>query len=656
MSEASAASVTQPNAVSGGEITFRAIVLGLLLALGVNFWISTSEYVIHASRMQLSHFPLALFAAYLLIVLSNGALRRLAPARALRKAELLAILAMGFVGAAIPTSGITGFLMGIIASVYYFATPENQWATYLHPYLPTWAVPSDDNNAMTWFFEGLPQGQQVPYAAWAGPLVWWIAFLLALGGVCFCTAVILRRQWVRNERLVYPLAAVGATLAHSRPERILPAALRGGLFWAGAGIGFGIIAWNILNYFWPIVPKIPIAGQWVVFVRSFPRVNTRINFLTVGLAYFANLNILFSIWFFFIVFWVENGLLNRFGYAITPKPTNFSAETEITAWQGFGALTLLVCWNLWTARTHIRTVFAAAFNRGRADDSDELVSYRTAVIGLAVCLVFICAFCFRLGMQAKLIALLIPALFVNYLAIARIVSETGLAYMRTTLAEQYFALYTIGTTALSPSSMAGISLTYGLVSQGKGIFMSPLVHAVRLADLIRKHRRRLVPALVLVVLIGIVADIGHAIRLGYRHGAFNFNSWPFSSAGAFAFNLTASQMRSPFDTSWERLAVFGIGGGAMALLTFLHYRFPWWPLHPIGFPIAFAWTTQLSVFSIFIVWGIKAVLLKVGGVSLYRKWQPFFLGTLAGYALAVALSFAVDVIWFPGQGHGVHNW
>ena len=404
------------------------------------------------------------------------------------------------------------------------------------------------------------------------------------------------------------------------------------------------------------MPKIPIAGQWVVFVRSFPRVNTRINFLTVGLAYFANLNILFSIWFFFIVFWVENGLLNRFGYAITPKPTNFSAETEITAWQGFGALTLLVCWNLWTARTHIRTVFAAAFNRGRADDSDELVSYRTAVIGLAVCLVFICAFCFRLGMQAKLIALLIPALFVNYLAIARIVSETGLAYMRTTLAEQYFALYTIGTTALSPSSMAGISLTYGLVSQGKGIFMSPLVHAVRLADLIRKHRRRLVPALVLVVLIGIVADIGHAIRLGYRHGAFNFNSWPFSSAGAFAFNLTASQMRSPFDTSWERLAVFGIGGGAMALLTFLHYRFPWWPLHPIGFPIAFAWTTQLSVFSIFIVWGIKAVLLKVGGVSLYRKWQPFFLGTLAGYALAVALSFAVDVIWFPGQGHGVHNW
>ena len=33
--------------------------------------------------------------------------------------------------------------------------------------------------------------------------------------------------------------------------------------------------------------------------------------------------------------------------------------------------------------------------------------------------------------------------------------------------------------------------------------------------------------------------------------------------------------------------------------------------------------------------------------------QPFFLGILIGYALAVTLSFVVDVIWFPGNGHGI---
>ena len=115
-------------------------------------------------------------------------------------------------------------------------------------------------------------------------------------------------------------------------------------------------------------------------------------------------------------------------------------------------------------------------------------------------------------------------------------------------------------------------------------------------------------------------------------------------------------MRSPFDTSWERLAVFAVGAAIMGILTFLHYRIPWWPLHPIGFPVAFSWNTQLTVFSIFVVWAVKAIILRMGGVALYRKWQPVFLGILVGYALAVTLSFCVDAIWFPGHGHGIHNY
>lgn len=213
-----------------GAVTPRAIVLGLVMALGVNLWISISEYAYQASRMQLSHFPFALFAAYLTVVLLNGVIRRFFPHRAFTEAELLTLLAMGFVSTAIPTSGITGFLMGILGSAYYFATPENQWATYLHPYLPGWAIPSNEQHAMTWFYESLPEGQAIPYSAWIGPVLWWLSFLLALAVVLFCTAVILRRPWVNNQRLLYPLASVGATLAQTSPGRMLPGALRGGLF------------------------------------------------------------------------------------------------------------------------------------------------------------------------------------------------------------------------------------------------------------------------------------------------------------------------------------------------------------------------------------------------------------------------------------------
>ncbi|OGG52098.1 MAG: hypothetical protein A3F84_19805 [Candidatus Handelsmanbacteria bacterium RIFCSPLOWO2_12_FULL_64_10] len=643
---------------AGGVVTFRAIGLGLAMVLAINVWISTSDYLIHSSSLQLSHFPIGLLAVFLVALFLNGTVRRFRPGAALQEAELLTILAMGFVGAILPTHGITGFLMGVLGSFYYHATPENQWAHYLHHKVPQWAIPSNEHGAMTFFFEGLPEGRGIPYEVWLGPMCWWLAFLVGLGVVFFCIAVILHRQWVHHERLLYPLAAVGTCLALRSPGRILPDALRGGHFWAGFCLSFGSVCWNILGYFSPMVPRIPVGGpfQWTVFVRGFPRIHTRLNLYTMGFAYFASLNILFSIWFFFVIFWVESGILNRVGFVIGRHGGNFSVDTAVAAWQGFGALTVLVCWGLWTARFHLKEVFASAFGKAETDDSGELLSYRAAVFGLIGGLIFVVSFLYRLGIPGKFLAVMVPALVINYLAVARIVAETGLIYMRTTVTEQYVALFAVGTRSLLPGDLTGMSLTYSLVCQGKGIFMTPFTHAVRIADFFREHRRRLAPAIALVVVVGLLADLFFTARLGYAHGASNFSTYPFSYAGPWVFNYTVSMIRDPFYASWERTSVFAVGAAIMSLLTALHYRFPGWPLHPIGFPVSFAWTTQLAVFSIFVVWGIKSVILRTGGVLMYRRWQPFFLGILAGWSLGVALSFVVDAVWFPGQGHYVHGW
>ena len=53
---------------------------------------------------------------------------------------------------------------------------------------------------------------------------------------------------------------------------------------------------------------------------------------------------------------------------------------------------------------------------------------------------------------------------------------------------------------------------------------------------------------------------------------------------------------------------------------------------------------------------IKGILLKIGGMTLYRRARPFFLGLLLGYVLGVGLCFLVDVIWFPSHGHMIHHW
>jgi hypothetical protein len=61
------------------------------------------------------------------------------------------------------------------------------------------------------------------------------------------------------------------------------------------------------------------------------------------------------------------------------------------------------------------------------------------------------------------------------------------------------------------------------------------------------------------------------------------------------------------------------------------------------------------VFPVFLSWSIKTIVLKIGGVSLYRRGQPFFIGLMVGYAIAVFLSTTLDHFYFWGQGHSVHD-
>ena len=98
-----------------------------------------------------------------------------------------------------------------------------------------------------------------------------------------------------------------------------------------------------------------------------------------------------------------------------------------------------------------------------------------------------------------------------------------------------------------------------------------------------------------------------------------------------------------------------VGAGVMAILTVIRYWIPSWPLHPIGLAMQGNYGVSKTVFSVFIVWSIKVVVMKMGGVQVYEKGKPFFIGLLAAQAFSTGLVFVIDCIWFPLQGHNVHN-
>jgi hypothetical protein len=80
-----------------------------------------------------------------------------------------------------------------------------------------------------------------------------------------------------------------------------------------------------------------------------------------------------------------------------------------------------------------------------------------------------------------------------------------------------------------------------------------------------------------------------------------------------------------------------------------------WTLHPIGYAISTT-NIRLQFMSLFLIWIAKSLITRIGGVQLYRRLYPLFIGLILGRTAGTFLSFIIDLIWFPGSGHHVHGW
>jgi len=453
------------------QVSVRSIVCGLILVLVVIVWNTYVEYIAHTARMNITHFPIALFILYTVLTLTNAVCRRLGATWAFSSAELLAVLAMGMVGAAVPAYGLTSYFLGMIAIPYYLASPENQWAGYFHQYLPTWLIPSNEGDAMRWLFEGLPSPDMpIPWGVWAVPLMGWLSFITAIvvGSVCF--SVMLRKQWAEHERLAYPILHAAVDLAEAEESGSL---LSNRIFWIGAAIPFSILAWNMVSYFNPGFPVIRLGTGWMNMGSYFPTIHVRFNFYTVGFAYFANVDVLFSIWAFYLFYCTQVAVYRRVGISLSSKSGSGDATTSL---QAGGAFIALVFWGLWLGRGHLRDVFKKAFNsRYPVDDSQELLSYRTCVFGFLFSVVFLMCWLHAVGIAWSVACVVTLGIFLLYMGAARVIAETGIVYFSMPMSPNGVIPFLFGgPNALDGSSQTALRLIDSVRSQGKAMFMPPL--------------------------------------------------------------------------------------------------------------------------------------------------------------------------------------
>jgi hypothetical protein len=162
----------------------------------------------------------------------------------------------------------------------------------------------------------------------------------------------------------------------------------------------------------------------------------------------------------------------------------------------------------------------------------------------------------------------------------------------------------------------------GMIADGKTFAITQMAHVPRLSMAMNKAARKVIaPAVMIGCGIAGVTVISFVLYQGYYGiGSYNFGTGALKGIGnlnAAGFGrLAVSRVQEgQFGTDWTRVMFMVVGGGITALLYHLRYRFTGFPLHPIGFTISAMVEMQDNAFSIFLIWAIKSLILKIGGWS-----------------------------------------
>jgi hypothetical protein len=634
------------------RIPGRGLFFGSLVAIVVNLVAPYSEWIVKSTLMTTNYFPLGLAFTFLVVVcFINPMLKVIRPAAGLSEADLAVIYMMLLAAVSVPTYGITGYVLSVSASAFYFANPENGWADFLHQQIPTWAVPKPGRK-LDWFFEGLPPGESVPWEIWIVPLFWWGTLIVATLALSTSLIALFRSQWIDNERLSFPLVSVpSAMIEGSSRGRILPSFLDSKLFWSGFSVSFLKVAWEIPSYFYPQWPRFGRIRLRIKRGKIFPGISSTLTLPLLGLSYFVNTDVLLSVWAFNLLNIAEIALFNQIGFTIGATEI-YSVNPPSLAWQGFGAFSALVFGGVWVAREHLARVWRKAWSGDPdIDDSHELMSYRTSVVTIVASIAFILLWLNAVGISFTVSLLLVYAVITLYLGLTRIVIEGGLVFVRGPLLPQAFAMHTIGPGSLGPDTMTGLALSYAWACDPIANFMPFGANAARIHTDHGLPRSSYVTAMALGLGISLVVSFLFSLKLAYTTGGYNFGDWIFGRGGQVPFDTIVAKIKAGQGVQPWYYIFFGIGIVATTLLTYLRHRLPWWRLHPLGFSIASVGQVQWTMFTLFVAWLAKRILIRTGGLMLYNRGKPFFIGLTLGHFAAAGLSFFIDIFWFTGHGH-----
>jgi len=637
------------------------VLLGLVFTA---IWAATATYTDQYARVTWSFgwgaLPALPVAFAFLLVLVNGLLLRLRPGIALSRSEVLVIYCLLTISTAVVVFYVP-YMLPIAAYPYYHARVEPGWESTVLPYLPAWLHPAHPDR-IPWFWEGLPQGESLPWRDWVVPVASWGAPALAMTVAMLCLGALLRKDWIERQRLTFPLTEIPMGLVGEGPLPTLRTSMFGGkVFWAGFGVGGGTTVLVWLNMVYPAVPAPQLfsrTGQEFAAaglpMSALSGVIVSITPATIGIMCLVPTEVSFSVWAWYVLFLLF--LLGCGTLGIPPEGSQATggftprAFADYTSFGGFVAVSAMALYQSRGSFEYgLRSLF---FGKQESEDPRAPMSNRAALLGLLVANAFMLWWALRAGMSWWSFALIMASFYVAMIGAARLVAAAGLTHPRPTPSARSTVIRMIGATTVDPRSLAMYSyLTLGYMQEPANFGINYMMNSFKLIHSERIRARWFSGAVVTAATGAVLAGSAGLLWTAYHYGAVSMECWPITAVPTCTFREFSASLSSPEKADrWLQLAVV-VGGGLTLVLFWLTSRFVWWPLTPIGFIVASVYHTNYMVWTNALVgWTLATLIRRYGGLRLYRSLRPAFVGLVLGqFLMSVGMAiFSATVLGARG--------
>jgi len=306
--------------------------------------------------------------------------------------------------------------------------------------------------------------------------------------------------------------------------------------------------------------------------------------------------------------------------------------------QSFGGYLAILVFLLWNGRPYFAEVWKQILGEpSEVDDKNEAFSYRTAAIGALIGFAGLVGCTVWAGMSPGVAAAAFAIYFALSLAVTRLRAELGPPVHDLHFSgPDHIMTRVAGTPAFKSQDLTMLSFFYWFNRAYRSHPEPGMIEGSKAIADLRASQRTLFWCLVAAGIVGTLATFWAFLHCAYAYGT----QAKFGNGSLFAnemYNRLNSWLQSPKPPNVYGQVAIVAGFAFSVLLMVLRIRIPWWPLHPIGFAISSSWSMNLVWMPLFFAWLIKLVILRYGGVRLYRDALPFFLGLILGQMVAGSL-------------------